>query len=145
LILSALVAAVAGTVAGLLGLLVSSFVMGTGPVSGEDAFGFATLIPVAALILCAVLYTPGLLLLRRVRKACEPVSLFTLTAALVLNVPVVIAMFIAQSSGSPFFGAGEVSIFLLAFIVTGLVFGRGFVSHCRRRYQTTLKASRPSD
>ncbi len=133
LIVYALLAALAGTVTGVL-VLYGSYLLSPemGAISVEDALGFGTLIPMAGLLLCALLYTPGLMLLRRRRKSCEPASLFMLTSALLLNVPVFIGMLVAQRLGNTFFGLSEVSVFILAFVVTGLVFGRGFTAYCRR-------------
>jgi hypothetical protein len=124
-----------GIVACVFGSLVSAFVLFAGgePFSFNDLLGFSSLSFVPALLLCALLYAPALLWLRRRRAGCRPAFLFPVLSGLLLNLPVLLLMLAAAWKGKFFSGTGEVVIFAAAFITTGALFGVGFVVDCRRR------------
>ena len=139
LIAVALVSAVTGTLAALAMLLITSKLMpGTESISAEDLLGIASLTFMPGLVMCGLLYTPVLLWLRRRRAACEPRKLFLLVPAIVLNLPAFLVLFVALLRGTGFAGFKEVSLFVTAFIVTGLIFGGGFVRYCRMKSVSTI-------
>lgn len=118
-VVAAEVAAVATTLAA---IYASSFVGTDGAeVSAEDLFGFVSVSAVATLVLCLVVYTPGLLLLCR-RRTCAPRPLFLLAASVLLNIPAAVLLLLGLRARA-FSGLGEVMIFLLVFLVAGFVFG----------------------
>ena len=126
--------ALAGTCAGIAALYVAFFVAGGGEApSGTDVQSFAVLMFVPAFVLCLLLYAPVLLWLARRRRSCEPPRLFTAVPALLLNLPVFLALLFALFRGGMFFGAGEVTLFVAAFAAAGAAFGRGFVWWCRQK------------
>ena len=130
LILLSLCASLAGTAAGVALLFASSYAFYGGGVDAADVSGFATLMFVPALLMCGALYAPGLLWLRRRRKSCAPAGWFVLAPAFVLNAPAFAVLLAGLAAGNVFFGASEVLLFAAAFVVAGLVFGRGFVRCC---------------
>jgi hypothetical protein len=93
--------------------------------------GLAGVSFVFTLLACAVLYAPGLYLLRRRRGSCGPAALFLLVSTLLLNVPVVLLMLIPLRAGLVS-GLSELALVLCAFLAAGLVFGLGFLWNCRR-------------
>jgi len=134
LIAVALISAVAGTLAALAMLFITSkLIAGGEAISAEELLGIASFSFVPALIMCGVLYAPVLLWLRRRRGGCEPRSLFLLVPAIVLNIPAFILLIVAVLRGAGFSGFTEISLFITAFIVTGLMFGGGFIRYCRMK------------
>ena len=130
----ALGSAVAGTLAALAMLFVTTRLMaGDEPASAEDMLGIATLTFVPGLAMCALLYAPALLWLRRKRGGCEPLLQFLLVPAFVLNLPAFILLMVSWARGTGFAGFAEISLFFTAFIVTGLTFGAAFARYCRMR------------
>ena len=123
-------ASLAGTTAGVALLFITSYAFHGGDVDRTDVLSFIPLMLVPTLLLCGLLYAPGLLWLRRRRKSCAPARLFVLTPAFVLNVPAFVALLAGQLAGNVFFGWSEILLFAVAFVVEGLVFGRGFVRYC---------------
>ena len=87
---------------------------------------------VAALLMCSFLYAPGLFWLKR-RKGCKSVRVFPLVGGFALNAPILVFLLFALSVGKFFSGLSEALSFGTAFVVAGLVFGRGFVWYCRGR------------
>jgi hypothetical protein len=130
----ALASALAGTLAALAALYVSSYAFpaAEGP-SATDLQGFAVLTFVPALLLCLLLYAPALLWLSRRRRTCEPPAFYTLVPAFVLNAPVFVVLLVALLRGGVFFGPSEVLLFVAAFAAAGATFGRSFVWWCRRK------------
>ena len=127
--------ALAGTCAGMAALYAAFFVAGVGgeAPSVTDLQSFALLMFVPAFLLCLLLYAPALLWLARRRRSCEPARFFTLVPALVLNLPVFLALLFGLARGGMFFGAGEVVLFVAAFAAAGATFGRSFVWWCRKK------------
>lgn len=127
--------ALAGTCAGMAALYAAYFAAGFGgePPSATDVQSFALLMFAPAFALCLLLYAPALLWLSRRRRSCEPARLFTLAPALLLNLPVFLALLFGLLRGGAFFGAGEVALFAAAFACAGATFGRSFVWWCRRK------------
>ncbi len=124
LILVALVACIIGTGVGVAALFL------TENVGAEDLLGFIPIIFIVAMLMCGLSYAPGMFWLKR-RKGCESTQVFPLVAAFILNIPIFIFLLFALSVGKFFSGFSEVLLFTVAFIVAGLVFGRGFVWYCR--------------
>jgi hypothetical protein len=131
LILLSVVASLAGTCAGLAALFVTSYAFHGGDVDTIDVLSFIPLMIVPALLMCGLLYVPGLLWLRRRRRGCEPASLFVLASAFALNVPAFVVLLAGLLAGNVFFGLSEIFLFAVAFVVAGLIFGRGFVRYCK--------------
>lgn len=131
----ALGSALAGTCAGVAALYVAFFAAGVGgeAPSATDVQSFALLMFVPAFLLCLILYAPALLWLARRRGSCEPVRLFVLVPAFVLNLPAFVVLLFALLRGGMFFGAGEVVLFVAAFAAAGATFGRAFVWWCRKK------------
>ena len=127
--------ALAGTCAGAAALYAAYFATGLGgeAPSGTDVQSFAVLMFVPAFLLCLLLYAPALLWLARRRGSCEPPRLFAVVPALLLNLPVFLALLFGLFRGGTFFGAGEVVLFVAAFAAAGATFGRGFVWWCRKK------------
>ena len=90
--------------------------------------GFAMLSLVPAMLVCLLLYTPGLNWLRRRGRGCAPAPLFPLASAAVLNLPVFALL--AWQSGARM-AASEAFSFAWIFGVMGLAYGAGFVWRCR--------------
>lgn len=101
------------------------------PPSAEDAAGMAVFAFVPSLLFCALFYAPGLFWLRRRRGGCRPPYLFPLVSALALNAPAAALLAGGMLLGN-FSGAGEVALFLPAYVAAGFLFGLGFLLHCRR-------------
>jgi hypothetical protein len=127
-----IVASLTGTTAGIALLFISAYTFYGGDVDLIDVLSFIPLMLVPALLMCGLLYTPGLLWLRRRRKHCAPTRLFVLTPAFVLNIPAFIVLLAGLFAGNVFFGWSEISLFA-AFVVAGLMFGRGFVRYCESK------------
>lgn len=135
----ALVSAATGTLAALAMLFILSGLGQSGePVSAEDLFGIASLTFMPGLIMCGLLYAPALLWLRRRHTGCEPRLLFLLVPAFVMNLPAFILLIVSGLRGAGFAGFLEISLFFTAFIVTGLMFGAGFVCYCRMKSVATI-------
>jgi hypothetical protein len=109
-------------------LVVSHFYYGE-PFSVADLIGFSMLSFVPAVLVCALLYTPGLLYLKRRLGKCEPRLLFPVASALVLNAPPFLT--VAWQTGRTMRSSEAVS-FIVIFLVMGFVSGIGFVWHCDR-------------
>ncbi|HYP53810.1 MAG TPA: hypothetical protein VEQ42_09745 [Pyrinomonadaceae bacterium] len=101
------------------------------PLSAEDASGFAVFAFFPALLMCAASYAPGLFWLRRRVGGCRPAYLFPVFSATLLNLPAAAVLAAGLLLGN-FSGAGEVAVFLPAYVAAGLIFGLGFLRHCRR-------------
>jgi hypothetical protein len=130
LFLLSIFASLAGTTAGLALVFLLSYAVYGERVDAADVFGFSTMMFAPALLMCGLLYTPGLLWLKRRRKNCAPARLFMLTPAFLLNVPAFAVLLAGLFAGNVFFGWSEVLSFAVAFIGAGLAFGRGFVRYC---------------
>ena len=130
-ILLCLLSATVGACAGVAALYVDAHAIHEELVSREDLTGVAGVSFVSTLLASAVLYAPGLYLLRRQRGGCRPAALFPVVSALPLNAPVALLMLIPLRAGKVS-GMGELALIFAAFLAAGLVFGLGFVWNCRR-------------
>jgi hypothetical protein len=96
-----------------------------------DIMGFAVLFLLVSGIVMLVLYLPGLLWLKR-RAAQTSPARFAVTSGVLLNLPlfILLAFLIGRKMV-----VSEALLFMLAFLLSGLVFGFGFflVSRSRRR------------
>ena len=126
LMLVAVVSCALGTAVGLGALLL------TEDVGAADLSGFIPVMFLAALLMCGLSYAPGLFWLKK-RRGGESASAFPLAAAFVLNAPIFLFFLFAMAAGKFFSGPSEVLLFSVAFVAAGLVFGVGFVRHCRGR------------
>ena len=129
LLLAALAAETAAIVAALGCLYSSAFIASTGEVTGADLGGVLGLTAIGTLLMCAVFYAPGLLLLRKRRGDCKPASHFLYTSTLILNLPVLLALVVGLGLGM-LSGIVEASLFVIAFIAAGFTFGLVFVRLC---------------
>jgi hypothetical protein len=109
---------------GLFSSLLVSYFYYDEPFSVADLFGFATLSFVPALLVCALLYTPGLFYLKRKLKECKAPLLFPVVSTFVLNAPAV--LIILWQTGRTMRSSEAVS-FAVIFLVMGLFSGIGFV------------------
>jgi len=107
-------------------LVVSYFYYGE-PFSVADLVGFSTLSFAPALLVCALLYSPGLFYLKRRLGGCQPALLFPVVSVFILNAPVF--LIIAWQTGRTMRSSEAVS-FVVIFLVMGLVSGIGFVLCC---------------
>lgn len=128
-----ILASFAGTTAGIALLFITAYAFYGGDVGVIDVLSFIPLMFVPALLMCGLLYTPTLLWLKRRRENCAPARLFVLTPALLLNVPAFVVLLAGLLAGNVFFGWSEILLFAVAFIVAGLMFGRGFVRYCESK------------
>src|SRR5688572_1028525 len=125
-----ILSSLAATAASLAALLFSySFILHQS-VSGEDLMGFAVFSFVPSLLMCGLLYTPGLHWLRQRRNECRPAMQFVLVSAVLLNIPAFAVLGYSAAAGG-FFGAGEAWYFVLAFAVAGAAYALGYVRYCR--------------
>jgi hypothetical protein len=117
------------TLSGLAGVaahLLLTWLLFKEPLNGDDFIGIGVLSLVASLLVFFLLYTPGLLWLRRRLGECKPAIYFPLAAALPLNLPIFLLIgLLYQFAGA--FATGEAMLFLCQFMVAGAVFGAGFV------------------
>jgi hypothetical protein len=130
LFLLSIFASVTGTCVGVVLLLIISYAFYGGDVGAVDVLSFIPLMFVPALLMCGLLYTPALLWLKRRRKSCAPARLFVLVPAFILNAPAFVVLLAGLLAGNVFFGVSEVLLFAAAFVVAGLMFGRGFARWC---------------
>ena len=93
--------------------------------------GIAVFSFVPSLLMCVILYTPGLRWLRKRQGECGPAKLFILVSAVLLNLPAFAVLGYSAATGGSF-GAGEAWYFVIAFAVAGLVYALGYMSYCRR-------------
>ncbi len=112
---------------GLLSSMLVSYFYYDEPFSGTDLVGFATLSFVPALVVCALLYTPGLFYLKRRLKGCSPQWIFPVVSSLLLNTPV--GLIILWQTGRTMRSSEAVS-FVVIFLVMGFLSGIGFVWRC---------------
>lgn len=130
LLLISLASSIAATTAGVSALFLSYSLILDQKVSGEDLAGIAVFSLVPALLVSAVLYTPGLLWLHKKRRECGPKILFVAVCAVLLNIPAFSVLGYSAASGG-FFGAGEAWYFVLAYVTGGVVYGLGYPWRCR--------------
>jgi hypothetical protein len=74
--------------AGIVAHLVPTYLIFKEPLNTDDLIGIGILSLVASLLVFFLLYTPGLLWLRKRLGECKPAIYFPLVAALLLNLPV---------------------------------------------------------
>ena len=127
-----ILSSLAATAASLAALFFSySFILHQ-TVSSEDLMGIAVLSFVPSMLMCLILYTPGLHWLRKRRSECRPATQFVLVCAVLLNIPAFAVLGYSAAAGG-FFGGGEAWYFVIAFAVAGVVYALGYVRYCRRR------------
>ncbi|MFT8131005.1 hypothetical protein, partial [Salmonella enterica] len=86
---------------------------------------------VASVLVFFLLYTPGLLWLRKRLGECKPAIYFPLAAASLLNLPVILLIGLLYKFAGAF-STGEAILFIFQFIVSGAAFGAGFVWHYQK-------------
>jgi hypothetical protein len=102
------------------------------PLNTDDFIGIGILSLVASILIFFLLYTPGLLWLRKRLGECKPAIYFPLMAALLLNLPVFLLIGLLYTFAGAF-ATGEAILFIFQFIVSGAAFGAGFVWHYQER------------
>jgi hypothetical protein len=119
LALSALVSWLAG-----LAIIMASLRAGGEPLSRADLFGFGTTSLALCALLIALLYLPGLFLLKRRLAGVKPLVIFPLVAGVALNAPAFLLLaYLSDRTLVP----EEARAFALAALLAGLTFGLGFV------------------
>lgn len=90
----------------------------------QDLMGFGFLVIFLSAVLMVAVYVPGLFLLKRYRKGCQPRVLFPLVGGIILNLPIflILAFLIGRKMA-----ASEALLFMFTFLIIGLLFGLGFV------------------
>ena len=94
------------------------------PISRADLVGFGTMSLALCVLMIALLYLPGLILLKRRLAGVKPAVIFPLVAGVVLNVPAfLILAYLSDRTLVP----EEARAFALAVLLAGVTFGLGFV------------------
>lgn len=100
--------------------------------SVEDLLGIVLMSAAYSLGVFFLLYLPGLFWLRRRLGGCKPKVFFPLAAASILNISVALGVGLRHQFGGAF-SPGEAVLFIVQFIVAGLIFGAGFVKVYAKR------------
>ena len=125
LALSALVSWIAALL-----FITASLSAGGEPLSRADLFGFGTMSLALCALMIALLYLPGLFLLKRGLAGVKPAVIFPVVAGVVLNAPAfVVLAYLSDRTLVP----EEARAFALAVLLAGLTFGLGFVWSQRGR------------
>ncbi len=127
-----ILSSLAATVAGVAALLLSDSLISHQGLSTEDLTGIAVFSFVPSLLMCALLYAPGLHWLWKQRRECGPAKLFVTASAVIFNLPAFAVLGYSAASGG-FFGEGEAWYFVVAYVVGGIVYGMGYVWQCRSK------------
>jgi hypothetical protein len=127
-----ILSSIAATAASLTLLFISYSLFLHQNVSGEDLTGVAIFSFVPSLLMSTLLYTPGLDWIWKKRRECGPAKLYVVVCALILNLPAFMVLGYSAATGG-LFGEGEAWYFVAAYIVGGIVYGMGYVWHCRRK------------
>jgi hypothetical protein len=107
-----------------LAVVMASLVASGEPLSRADLFGFATTSLALCVLTDALLYLPGLLLLRRRLAGVKPAVIFPLVAGVALNVPAFLLLaYLSDRTLVP----EEARALALAVLLAGVTFGLGFV------------------
>jgi hypothetical protein len=94
------------------------------PLSRADLVGFGTMSLALCVVMIALLYLPGLFLLKRRLAGVEPAVIFPLVAGVALNAPAFLALaYLSDRTLVP----EEARAFALSALLAGLTFGLGFV------------------
>jgi hypothetical protein len=129
LALSALVSWLAG-----LAIIMASLRAGGEPLSRADLFGFGSMSLALCFVMIALVYLPGLFLLKRRLAGVEPAVIFPLVAGVALNVPAFLALaYLSDRTLIP----EEARAFALAALLAGVTFGLGFVWSQRATLSST--------
>lgn len=124
-----------------LALILASLRAGGEPLSRADLFGFGSTSLALTLLLVALLYLPGLWLLKRLLGGTRPAAAFPAAAALALNAPAYLLL--ARVAGRTMVRE-EAITFALAIFAAGAVFGAGYVWAGRGPRRKFLKPARAS-
>ncbi|MCA1630016.1 MAG: hypothetical protein LC774_06715 [Acidobacteria bacterium] len=81
--------------------IMASFVAGGEPFSRADLLGFGTMSLALTILMIALLYLPGLFLLKRRLAGVEPAVIFPLVAGVALNVPAFLLLAYRVSPARP--------------------------------------------
>ncbi|HEX8162082.1 MAG TPA: hypothetical protein VF538_09430 [Pyrinomonadaceae bacterium] len=94
------------------------------PVSRADLVGFGTMSLALCAVMIALVYLPGLFLIKRRLAGVRPAVIFPLVAGVALNVPAFLALaYLSDRTLVP----EEARAFALAALLAGTTFGLGFV------------------
>ena len=113
-----------------LALILASLGANGEPVNRADLFGFGTTSLAMTVLMIALLYLPGLLLLKRRLAGTRPAAVFPLASGVALNAPAFAVL--AYVAGRTMVKE-EALMLALAALAAGLVFGAGFVWSQRAR------------
>lgn len=103
-------------------------------VEGSDFKAALTWSFAAALLTFPAIYTPILLLARKLLGGCKPAIIFPVLAASICIVPAMFIIWMFSTSTSDFLHGllnREALLFYCLFITSGALFGVGFVWSCR--------------
>ena len=104
--------------------ITASLRAGGEPLSRADLFGFGTMSLALCVLTDALLYLPGLFLLKRRLAGVQPAVIFPLVAGVALNVPAFLLLsYLSDRTLVP----EEAHTFALALLLAGVTFGLGFV------------------
>jgi hypothetical protein len=117
-----------------LAVIICALYVGSEPLSRADLFGFGTASLALTVLMIALFYLPGLLLLKRRLAGVKPAAAFPLAAGVALNAPAFLAL--AYLSGRTMV-AEEAKTFALAALLAGVTFGLGFVWSQRAKLSRT--------
>ena len=119
------VVALAAWIAGIVAHLLPPVVLWQERFGAEDLLGIILMSAAYSLIIFFLIYVPGLFWLRRRLGGCAPAAYFPLAACL-LNIPVAVLIILLHKFGGAF-STGEAVLFMIQFLVAGLVFAMGFI------------------
>jgi hypothetical protein len=126
------ITAILSWLAGLAAHLLPTYFIFKEPLYADDFIGIGVMSLVASLLIFLLIYTPGLLWLRKRLEGCKPAIYFPLAAALILNLPVLLLISLLYKFAGAF-STGEAILFSAQFIISGAVFGAGFLWHYQNR------------
>jgi hypothetical protein len=107
-----------------LAVIMASLRVSGEPLSRADIFGFGTTSLALCVLVIALLYLPGLFLLKRRLAGVKPAVIFPLVAGVALNVPAFLSLaYLSDRTLVP----EEARALALAVLLAGITFGLGFV------------------
>lgn len=113
-----------------LALILVSLRAGGERLSRADLVGFGTMSLALCVLVIALLYLPGLFLLKKRLAGVKPAVIFPLVAGVALNVPAFLLLaYLSDRTLVP----EEAHAFALALLLAGITFGLGFVWSQRAR------------
>jgi hypothetical protein len=127
-----LVVAIAAWFAGLVAHLLPPYLLWQERFGVEDLLGIVLISSVYSVGVFLLIYLPGLFWLRKRLGGCKPASYFPLAAASLFYIPVALLIILLHKFGGAF-STGEALLFIVQFMVAGLLFGAGFANIYKER------------